>query len=442
MKLKYMLAAGLMTATTFAQAQEWIADTIGTGMGYAQDGFYDLNATQSGMVANNNWDIAIVTGNAFNASVRVNHVGKGKNLRVYKVSENAAEDFGTNLVADTVGKTALENSPTIWDNGAFNQDADGPMSYGWGSYDMATHATVGNKVYAVINATGAYQVWIEQYMAKLDPADRLWVFHVANLDGTNPVTYEFVPEEFGNKFYAYFDLATGEFINREPDMDNWHLLATRYLDVYSPESPVLMSTTGIVTNMTVEVATASSIIADDANYEDYTGTYDSVMNVIGGKYKHIDYTAEIPGWVVYDSLSYFIKIKKGTGAGDIWQVYFDYFPTGTGDAVDVKIGLQKRKVYEAPTSAADVATPLNTIVVAPNPAANGRTTLVIDAKEKLNSASVSITDISGRVVYRGNTVINAGLQTVQLDLSNLVAGMYFVNVAGQGWSKSQKLIIK
>src|SRR5690606_23896121 len=119
-----------------------------------------------------------------------------------------------------------------------NQDAAGPMSYGWGSYDMASHTIVGNKVYAISGTAGAYQIWVEQYQARLDPTERFWKFHIANLDGTDTASYNFVPEEYGDKLFAYFDLATGEFIDREPAMDNWHLMATKYLDVY-PGQPGL-----------------------------------------------------------------------------------------------------------------------------------------------------------------------------------------------------------
>lgn len=446
MKLKYILAAGIISAASVAQAQEWTADTIGTGMGYSNDGFYNLNATQSGSVANNNWDIAFVTGKVFSTGVMVNHAGNSKSGKLYPISSDAATDFGTDLTADTVGlgpDDELKNSNVNWDDGAFNMDVDAPMSFGWGEYDMATHFITGNKVYALVNNSGAYQVWIEQYQSNSVVADRKWIFHTANLDGTDTASYTFIPEGYGNKLFAYFNISTGEFLNREPDMNNWHLLATKYLDVY-PGSPTsgLLSTTGIVSNINVELASATPIMANEADYADYADDYDTVKNVIGGKYKYLEMVGMSGTWKLEDSLSYFIKIKNGTGAGDIWQVYFDYFPESTGAAVDVKIGLQKRKVFTAPLSAGDVKTQLSAVVLAPNPAVSGVTNLVIDAKENVSAAIVTIADISGRVVFKSNTNIKAGLQQLRLDVSQFTPGMYFVNVGAQGWSNTQKLIVK
>jgi len=451
MKLRYILAAGTISLAAAAQAQEWMPDTINTGLGYSQDGFYDLNSTQTGSQVNNNWDIAFMTGDLMSASIIVNHAGNDKNAKLYVLDVDAEASFGTDLTADTAGKTGaefeLQNSNTDWYTGAFNQNSTGGFSYGWGDYDMSTHYINGNKIYALVNGSGAYQVWIEQYKASFTDTVRAWKFHVAKLDGTEPSDVTFKPSpDYDNKLFAYYDFTTRAFVNREPDMDNWHLLATRYLDAYDGPgaSGAMMSTTGIVTNTNVEIAKASPLLPEDADYLDYSDSYDTVRNVIGGKYKFVDYEGMPPGWVLEDSLSYFIKIKNGTGAGDIWQVYFDHFPASTSAStgVDVKIGLQKRKVYEQPSDIKEVNDLVSTIVLAPNPASNGYTHLLIDARQNIKDAQITVTDLGGRVISQYAKNINTGFQQLDLNISNYSAGMYFIKVSARGWSNTQKLIVR
>jgi len=451
MKLKYILAAGALSIATAAQAQEWTADTIVTGLGYTKDGFYDLNTTQTGTQPNNNWDIAFMTGDVITASVMVNHAGNDKNAKLYVLDVDAETSFGTDLTADTAGKTGadfeLQNSNTDWYIGAFNRNATGGFSYGWGDYDMSTHYINGNKIYALINGSGAYQIWIEQYKASFTDTVRAWKFHVAKLDGSDPSDVTFKPAaDYSNKLFAYYDLTTRTFVNREPDMNNWHLLATKYLDAYDGPgaSGVMMSTTGIVTNTNVEVARVSPLMPEDANYLDYSDSYDSVKNVIGGKYKYVDYEGTPPGWVLEDSLSYFIKITEGTGTGDIWQVYFDHFPASTSAStgVDVKIGLQKRRVYEQPSDVKEVNAIAGAVVLAPNPAMSGSTNLLIDAKQNIGNAQITVSDLSGRVISKYAKDINAGFQQLNMNISNYPAGMYIINITAEGWSNTQKLIVR
>jgi len=458
MKLKYTLAAGALALATATQAQSWTPDTISTGVGYIDDGFYNLSSGQVKQEAAGNWDIAFITGQAFSAAVMVNHYGGStgasgtqRGNKLYDLNLDAATKWGTDLTADTAGKVtpalALENQPLSWEEGAFNQNVSGPMNFGWGDYDVSTHWTTGNKVYLLLNKNGAYQIWIEQYQASLTAANRLWKFHIAKLDGTESASYDFHPaaEGYTNKLFAYFDVATRQFVNREPDMDNWHLLATRYPDAYHDTSSTWMSTTGILTNINVKVAARANAIPDNATQGDaLSATYSDYKNVIGGKYKVVNVNGTPPGWEVYDSLSYFVKIIDGTDSGDIWQVYFDYFPAGTSG--DVKIGLQKRKIYdytEPPVTAVnEVNTVWSNVLLAPNPAVGGTTNLLIDTKEDIKDAQIVITDLSGRALNKFTTHIKQGFVRIPLNTSQYPAGIYMVNLSGAGFSTTQKLVVK
>jgi len=452
MRLKYTLAVAALALGTAAQAQTWTADTLNTGTGYSQDAFYNISTGAKTAVANNNWDIAFITGDAMSNSVMVNHAGTGVSAKLYVLNLDAATKFGTNLAADTVGKTGtaleLRNSPEYWEEGAFIQNATGGMNFGWGDYDVNTHFITGNNIYCLVNATGAYQIWIEQYQASATPANRLWKFHVAKLDGTDVSNVEFHPApDYNNKLNAYYSLTTRAFVNREPDMDNWHLLATRYLDVYpgAPAGTPLQSTTGIVTNTNVELAIANPILPNDANYTAYASEYSDTRNQIGGGYKFVNMAGNPPGWVLNDSLSYFVKITSGTDSADIWQIYFDYFPAAT-TGVEVKIGLQKRRVFEyvppVPNSVSEVNAFISNALVVPNPAQGGTSNLLVDAKKDIKDAQITIADLSGRVVLKATKDIKAGFQQIRLDVSQYPAGIYMINLTGAGFSTTQKLVVR
>lgn len=452
MKLKYSLAIGALALATVAQAQTWTPDTLATGLGYTQDAFYSLSAGQVATVPNNNWDIAFITGDAMSNSVMVNHAGNGLNAKLYVLDLDASAKFGTDLTTDTVGKTGttheLQNSNEYWEEGAFIQNATGGMNFGWGDYDVSTHFITGNNIYCLVNGSGAYQIWIEQYQASGIPANRLWKFHVAKLDGTEISDVSFAPApDYNNKLNAYYSLVTRQFVNREPDIDNWHLLATKYLDAYAgaPAGTSLLSTTGIVTNTNVEVAVASPLLPADADHEDYAGNYSNKRNEIGGKYKFVNTAGNPPGWELNDSLSYFIKVTKGTDSLDIWQVYFDYFPAGT-TGVEVKIGLQKRKVYDfvlpSPVSVKELNTLFNNTLIVPNPSVGGASNLLVDAKQEIKNAQIMVADLSGRVILKAGKDIKAGFQQFRLDVSKYPAGVYMINLSGTGFSTTQKLVVQ
>jgi hypothetical protein len=453
MKLKYTLAVGALALATAAQAQTWIPDTIATGVGYSQDAYYNLSSNQVATVPNNNWHIAFQTDGitAFGApvpTVIVNHFGNSVNGKLYDLGLNAATKWGQNLVADTVGKTGstleLKNQPAHWEEGAFNQNPTGPTNFGWGDYNENTHWINGNKVYLLVNNEGAFQIWLEQYQINSSRANLLWKFHVGKIDGTDTVSVSFAPSpNYDNKLFAYYNIATHQFIDREPTINSWNLVATRYADT-GYAGGALLSTTGILSNINVEIATQSNLVPNNADsVMAASANFMDTRNVIGGKYKSLNGTTHV--WELYDSLSYFIKVIKGVDSGDIWQIYFDHFPPAT-TGVDVKIGLQKRKIYNytapPPTGVNEVNAFVGNMLVVPNPSVSGSSNLLIDAKKDIQNAQITIADLSGRAVLKTTKNIKAGFQQLRIDVSHYPAGVYMINLAGAGFSTTQKLVVQ
>ena len=446
MKLKCILCLGGMAIAMAGNAQtyDWRPDTLTTGMGYSEDAYFNLDEGQVGSAPNNNWDLAFpgATGNMFRHTVITNNYGNGLSGQLFDL-EVTSTSFGTDLTADTTGKTPLTNVPETWEEGAFGvaEGMDGVNPSSWGVYDQETHFINGDKVYAYINTNGAYQIWLEQFQASATPANRKWIFHVANLDGSDTATIVFEPApDFNNKHLAYFNLQTREFVNRDPDYGTWHLLATKYGDS-GYMGPSILSTTGILTAPTVVVAVAENVVPDDADEAEYADTYSENRNEIGGKYKGLSGNFE---WEVKDSLSYFIKSVYGEDTGDIWQVYFDYFPIATS-GMDVKIGAQIRKVLDyVPDTTSAIQTindVVGNIVLAPNPSNGSHTNLLIDAKKELKNMQIVICDISGRVMQTATKNISAGFHQLRLDVSGYAPGLYMITLQGEGWRSTQKLII-
>lgn len=75
--------------------------------------------------------------------------------------------------------------------------------------------------------------------------------------------------------------------------------------------------------------------------------------------------------------------------------------------------------------------------VYPNPAKN---TININwAKYTQDEAQVVITDISGKKVYNANVTMNAN---ANINISNLQSGLYFINIATESGSNTQKLVVE
>ena len=76
----------------------------------------------------------------------------------------------------------------------------------------------------------------------------------------------------------------------------------------------------------------------------------------------------------------------------------------------------------------------------PNPALN-----VISLVANISTqsvATISITDIKGTTVWKHSTNVFAGLNTIPLDISALVAGNYIVSLATENETTSKQLIVK
>jgi hypothetical protein len=75
----------------------------------------------------------------------------------------------------------------------------------------------------------------------------------------------------------------------------------------------------------------------------------------------------------------------------------------------------------------------------PNPSENGNVNINLNL-EKASNISISVMDINGRKVSSQDVNLGTGLNTVQL--TNLNAGLYFVEIVSDYGVSKSKLIVK
>ncbi len=127
-------------------------------------------------------------------------------------------------------------------------------------------------------------------------------------------------------------------------------------------------------------------------------------------------------------------LPLGTQFKNSASIYFDYnAPVKTNQTVNT--------IGTLPTSVKNVAsaTITSAFKIYPNPA-NSSFNAVIDCVKEGN-ASMSINDVSGRAIISRNITVQKGMQTMTIDISQVAAGVYFVNFVQDGKLQTQKLVV-
>jgi len=437
MRLRTLLLGAALATGIQANAQ-WVADSVITGPGYTNDGYYSLKNGNVSAAANTNWHLGFqITpqGPNGNASIFANHV-MGK-VSVYSLHMKASTSFTTLAAGDTVGKTsssmALLNSDTTWNRGAFNQlnNPSDPFDFGWGEYNITTHDLNGDSLFLVKIDTATYKLWVQSYHSA--PSDSIrWGFRIAKFDGSNDTTVV-VPRhaggyDFTSRLFAYYNATTKTILDREPGRYDWDLLFTRYMDTAS-QGPIFLTqpVAGVFSNFGVSVAEAHNIDPDTANYQNYARG--KKLNEIGYDWKHYDQPNN--QWLI-DNTTYFIKT---TNTGEYYVLQFTAF----GGATTGKYVFRKK--YLAPTSVKNINTAVNAYSISPNPAQN-TANVMIDAAERADNAKMIITDITGKTVQQYSFAIQKGVNGYSLNTASLPAGVYMVLITNGSWKLTDKLLVQ
>jgi len=190
--------------------------------------------------------------------------------------------------------------------------------------------------------------------------------------------------------------------------------------IYAPD-PTPYGVTGVLLNKGVTGVKASGVDVATVDFNNYT--FQTDINTIGYNWKNF-----AGSWTIEDSLVYFVKRSNG----DIWKLVFTGF---TGGASGNYI-FSKEQVYTA-TTGIEETSGITTLGVFPNPATN-LVNLVYQNDGSNNNATVTISDLSGRVVTQQLFETTGGMNRSVLDVSALNRGIYILTLG----SNSSKLIIE
>ena len=412
-----MVVVFLPVKTTVAQ--DYTRDSLSMGSGYANDLFYSMTNGLVSEAPMSNWDIAFYTAR-FSAGILIND-GAGVKLYTYPGGDTSAW-----ATVDTAGMSTwsnMTNSPTIWEDGAFNAHASEHPDYGWGIYNMATHNLTGDSLFVVAYPDGSIKkLWIESKFS----AQNIYNFKYANLDGSedHAVAFDIVPYE--SKRFAYYSLKNNQELDREPAADSWDLLFTKFINLVPDNEGNLVPY--LVTGVTNNVETGANHFYPVA--DDFSSWYDKPFvtdkNIIGADWKYFDMGTF--SFKMVDSTCYFVK----AGNDDVYKLTFVYWGgTGTGAfALDKKI--------VSLSSVADIVSIKEALQLFPVPA-HDRLNIRIEGIDGV--ADFSVYDLSGRQVFN-QTLNGIDLQSgveISLDLNT---GLYVARLQHNQTIHSQKLMVQ
>ncbi len=409
----YTLTVIILTTLTSVFAQG-TTDTLSLYPGYSNDVYYNLADGEVANIPRAGWDLAFFT-NAFSAGILINE-GSGVMLYNYPNGDTSAWS-----AMDTAGMslwTPLYNSPTIWEDGAFNVTALGHPDYGWGTYNMVTHSVTGDSLYIIKTNEGNYKkLWIVKKIS----VDNLYELRFANLDGSDEMNVDLDIKPFVEKNFVYYSMETNTLIDREPS-GQWDILFTKYIDLTENMSGEMVPY--LVTGATSNINRGANKFTEvGSDFDDWSSMpFDSLKNTIGYDWKSFNMTTF--SWEVDDSTAFFMQAS----GGDVYKLVFTYW-AGSGSGV---FALNKEMV--SATSVDEINTNESGFTVYPNPVTDVFTVSMKDSQFKGN---IMLTDMSGRIIKQININGNETISVSELD-----SGTYFVTVYGDNYKETHKLFVK
>lgn len=397
-----------------------VNDTISMDPGYANDVFYSL---ENGVVKSeprNNWDLGFYT-NTWSAGIIING---GNGVMLYTYPDGDTANWASLDTTGILSWKNLNNSDTIWEDGAFNRNALGHPDYGWGVYNTISHDVVGDSLYVLKLASGTYKkVWIE----RKNSVNNTFFFRYANLDGSEEVSEVVDATPYVNKMFVYYNLTTAQIVDREPAIDTWDLLFSKYMGIVfdNEGNPTYYPVVGATNNINT-LGSKHYPVAD--GFEDWFSTpLEAYKTTIGHDWK--SFSMSTFAWELADSTAYFLQ----TGKGDVYKIVFDYFGgTGNGRAGFVK------KLISLVGNPEIIDTEI-TMQLFPNPATNLVNILIGNTKENAN-VQVKLFDLTGRMVINNQMTLTNGM--LQLPLGDQLQGLFLLQIETEGQAFVQKLQIK
>ncbi|PLW95564.1 MAG: hypothetical protein C0591_10920 [Marinilabiliales bacterium] len=395
-------------------------ENLSMGPGYANDIYYSFENGTIKEITRNNWDIAFYTPK-FSAGVMINE-GNGVTLYTYPSGDTA--DWA---LVDTAGMVAWQpiyNSPTVWEDGAFNVNATGHPDYGWGTYNMATHNLTGDSIYVIQLADGSFKkLWIvgKQSLANI------YTIRYADLDGADEINEDIAVAPYENKRFYYYSLVNNEELDRDPESETWDILFTKYMDLTKDNDgnwvPYLV--TGATSNVDIGANEFYPVPDDFNSWAEMP--FDSAKNVIGYDWKSFDMGTFT--WEIADSTAFFVQSYNG----DVYKLTFESWEgSTTGNFV-----INKSMVSLA--SVDELKTEIGKLTAYPNPAASF---VNIKISEEASYDSMIIMNQSGKIIYQSDVSQIDLRNGYKIDLNGFTKGLYIIQLNGNNIQTNQKLLVR
>jgi hypothetical protein len=397
-----------------AQVQD---EVVSVGPGYVNQVYYSLSNGELNNNALNSWDIAFdVT--FYGVGIRANTV-TGVEVSKYP---GDMDDWNSVDTTNFGSWEKLHDDPIDWSTGAFNANSEG-FNVGWGTYSTVTHNTTGHSIFIVKLQNGDFKkIKFEGQISGV------YQFTYSDLNGENEVISSLAKADYSNKNYAYYSLQNNEAYDYEPERNTWDLVFGKYMDL----APSIYGVTGVRQNIGVAIAQIDGIATTQAGLADATTAgYSTDINIIGHDWKSINMSTF--QWDIIQNRSY---IAKSIDHKYYKIVFTGFSGSGSGNFIFTR-------EYLGDVVGIDESSASTQFFMYPNPVStdNHQVQLVIETY-KPELLEIRITDTQGRVVKQIQQQVSGELQTMQLDVATLNAGLYHVSVISSAAVATQKLIVR
>lgn len=408
--MRTLVIAFFMLVSIVSQAS--VNDTIVLGPGTRQQCFYNMNGTKT-YASNTSWDLKFRF-NGFSACIRSND---GNGVKVYLPVLNDTSKWST---LDTTGMTLLNNQDDYWDNEAFylTRVVGDTFDYGWGRYNPSTHNLTGKRLFVLeIPGVGFKKFWIKSLAG-----GTIYQFTLANLDhsGESNVTINKTFDPNAN--FIYYQVQNDSTFTIEPAGNNWDMLFTSYardLDNYV--------VVGALGNIGTRFAEAYPVANPEA--QSYTGyTFSDQMDIIGYDWKN--FTPPAGPWVISDSTAYFVQAQTG----NIWRVVMKYYGGGSNGI----IVFSKEQV--GMSSVENLGMNSTLMEIYPNPVSEELHLSMVSNSSQ--DAVIELLDLSGAVVAKSNIALTSGINTSEISVKDLFAGMYVLRMQTAEGVNVKKFLVR
>jgi hypothetical protein len=418
---KRLLSFAIITAFAFSAKAQTTSDTVSIGAGYTDQVWYNLDNGTETAVNGSSWDLGFQI-SGFSAAILAN-TAYGAELYCYP---NGDTGNWSNL--DTAGIsswTAWHNPSPTWNQGAFNLgiDTSNSLDLGWGKYNFITHHVTGDSLFIWKTATGAiYKVWIQNL------ASGSYNFLVSDYNGTFTDTVALAKSNFTGKNFGYYSIANDSVLDLEPASNSWDLVFSKYIE----DLGIPYSVSGIRTNIGLETVQVYPV--------NNTTTYDSASihsyspetNIIGHDWKSFNFGTF--SYDITDSTVYFVKVDSVT--------YWKLVMKGFGGSSNGNFVFEKTKINVVTSLSENQLQNNGNFIIYPNPATERNISIVADLPETIRTVQVNVLNVNGQLMKSEQIQINSLSEALPIQLDNLKAGMYLLQLNHERGSITKRLILR